>query len=380
MFTPEERARLRSDLLDLGSRDPRISGGAITGSAAGEREDRWSDIDLALGVINGADLAEVLSDWTAYMYDQRAAVHDVDTKFGAWMYRSFLLPSTLQVDLGFAPATEFRALTPTFHLVFGRTNEPRHVEPAKPTDVAGAAWPSVLKAQSCIARGRLWEAECLTRRVRDQALALACIRYGLPSHHGRGIDLLPSEVTVNFENSLVRQMDVTEVSRGFQIAVDGFLSEVRSVDERLAKRLQETLIRSMEERDEHPQDQPSEPAGVIGLGWLYALHARSCIARGKLWQAEYMISGVRDNALALACMRNDVPADQGRGIDLLPSEVTAPFESLLVRQIHAAELSRAFQAVMDGFLTEVRCRGEGFAERLEQTLGRLGMREICPEC
>lgn len=31
---------------------------------------------------------------------------------------------------------------------------------------------------------------------------------------------------------------------------------------------------------------------LIGFGWLYALHARSSIARGKLWQAEYMISGM----------------------------------------------------------------------------------------
>jgi hypothetical protein len=28
------------------------------------------------------------------------------------------------------------------------------------------------------------------------------------------------------------------------------------------------------------------------MGWLYALHARSSIARGRVWQAEYMISWV----------------------------------------------------------------------------------------
>src|SRR5262249_20322206 len=41
-------------------------------------------------------------------------------------------------------------------------------------------------------------------------------------------------------------------------------------------------------------------AGLIGMGWLHALHARSSIARGRAWQAEYMISGVRDQVLALA--------------------------------------------------------------------------------
>jgi len=50
MFTPEERDRLRSDLLEHAASDPHISGAAITGSAATGHEDRWSDIDLAFGV------------------------------------------------------------------------------------------------------------------------------------------------------------------------------------------------------------------------------------------------------------------------------------------------------------------------------------------
>jgi hypothetical protein len=34
---------------------------------------------------------------------------------------------------------------------------------------------------------------------------------------------------------------------------------------------------------------PPQPGDIIGLAWLYAIHARSGIAREKLWQAEYMI-------------------------------------------------------------------------------------------
>ena len=99
MFTPEERAHLRTELLECASRDARITGAAITGSAAEEREDRWSDIDLAFGVADAAELPSVLSDWTARMYDQHLALHHLDVKSGAWIYRVFLLPSTLQVDL-----------------------------------------------------------------------------------------------------------------------------------------------------------------------------------------------------------------------------------------------------------------------------------------
>jgi hypothetical protein len=94
MFTPEERAQLRVDLLECAARDRRISGAAITGSAATEREDRWSDIDLAFGVADAAELANVLSDWTKRMYHLHSALHHLDVKSGAWIYRVFLLPSS----------------------------------------------------------------------------------------------------------------------------------------------------------------------------------------------------------------------------------------------------------------------------------------------
>jgi hypothetical protein len=47
MFSPDQRSRLRSDLLEYAARDRRLSGPAITGSAAAANEDKWSDIDLA---------------------------------------------------------------------------------------------------------------------------------------------------------------------------------------------------------------------------------------------------------------------------------------------------------------------------------------------
>ena len=114
MFTPEERARLRSDLLERAASDHRISGAAITGSGAAGREDCWSDIDLAFGVAAGADLPAVLADWTKQMYDGHGAVHHLDVRAGSWLYRVFLLNSSLQVDLAFVPASEFRLLRKSY--------------------------------------------------------------------------------------------------------------------------------------------------------------------------------------------------------------------------------------------------------------------------
>jgi hypothetical protein len=49
VFSPDERTRIRSELIELAKADKRISGVAITGSLAADREDRWSDVDLAFG-------------------------------------------------------------------------------------------------------------------------------------------------------------------------------------------------------------------------------------------------------------------------------------------------------------------------------------------
>ncbi len=126
MSTPGERARRRSGILEFASGERRITGGAITGSAASGREDRWSDIDLAFGVREASDIPRVRSDWTAYRYAQHKALHHLVVTFGAWTYRVFLLRTALQVDLAFVPQSEFRALTPAFHIVFGKPNEPGH--------------------------------------------------------------------------------------------------------------------------------------------------------------------------------------------------------------------------------------------------------------
>ena len=241
MFTAEQRSQLRADLLAYATNDPRIKSAAITGSAAAEQEDRWSDIDLAFGVADIADVQPVLSDWTAHMYDQHRALHHVDIRAGAWIYRAFLLASTLQVDLAFVPAAEFRALAPTFRLVFGEANEPMHSPPSSPIDIIGLSWLYAVHARSCIARRKLWQAEYMISGMRDQALALACLRHNLPSVHGRGIDHLPVEVTRQFEGSLVRQLDTVELSRAFEVVTQRLLGEIRSFDMELAGRLHDAL-------------------------------------------------------------------------------------------------------------------------------------------
>ncbi len=122
--------------------------------------------------------------------------------------------------------------------------------------------------------------------------------------------------------------------------------------------------------DPRPAPEPTA-ADLIGMGWLYALHARSSIERGRVWQAEYMISGIRERVLALACLRHGLPATQGRGVDVLPTTVTGPMAATLVRTPEPTELRRAFRAATAVLLTEIGYADPALAERLAAPLGEL---------
>lgn len=242
MFTPDERAGLRAALLQHAALDPRLSGVAVTGSGASHGgEDRWSDVDLAFGVREAAELPEVLAAWTGHLYRHHGALHHLDVMAGAWIYRVFLLPGTLQVDLAFAPAMEFRALAPTFRLVCGEANEPRYVDPPVAEVLIGMSWLYALHARNCIARSQVWQAEYMISAVRDHVLALACLRHGLPAVHGKGMDLLPGDVTAVLEGALVTRLNTEELLRAFRVVVQALVVEIRAVDGELAVRLGASL-------------------------------------------------------------------------------------------------------------------------------------------
>jgi hypothetical protein len=107
------------------------------------------------------------------------------------------------------------------------------------------------------------------------------------------------------------------------------------------------------------------------MAWLHALRARSSIVRGRVWQAEYMLSGMWDDVLALACLRHGVPAIHGRGIDSLPPEVTATVAAGLVRSLDDAELRRAFGVVTNALVVEIERTAPGLASRLAGLLKEL---------
>ena len=96
------------------------------------------------------------------------------------------------------------------------------------------------------------------------------------------------------------------------------------------------------------------PDYLIGMAWLYALHVRSSLGRGRTLQSEYMLSGMRNHVFELICLRCGVTAHQGRGLDDLPASEKETATACIPQSQRPAELERAFQATMQALLNEIR--------------------------
>lgn len=241
MFTLDERQRVQDRLIAAGRDDDRIVSGALTGSAALDGEDRWSDIDLALSVSAEADRSVVIAGWTERMYSEHGAIEQLDVTVGSALYRVFLLPDLLQVDLSFWPEAEFGATGPKFRLLFGTAAQRQETPPPAAAELAGFAWLYAVHARRCIGRERWWQAELMISDARNQVLALACLRHGLPTAQGRGMDDLPLETTERAEEAIVRSLEPAELERALAALVDVLLLEIRWADSAMADRLASPL-------------------------------------------------------------------------------------------------------------------------------------------
>jgi hypothetical protein len=105
---------------------------------------------------------------------------------------------------------------------------------------------------------------------------------------------------------------------------------------------------------------------LFGYAVHHALRARFSIERGRYWQAEYWISGVRDYALGLACRNRGLPAYEGRGFDDLPADVHDAFKETLVHSVERDELLRALGSAVDGLLREAGERAASVEPQLRE--------------
>jgi hypothetical protein len=228
MFAVEERDRVQERLLALAESDPAVVGAAITGSLAAGEGDRWSDLDLSFAV--DGDLDAALERWTRRLYDDFAALHHWDLPSGPSIYRVFLLPDWLEVDIAFTPTADFGPRGPRWRTVFGHPGQPAPQPPPSRDTLAGMAWHHALHARVSIERHRWWQAEHWISAVRDQTIALACLRLGYPVHYAKGAHLLPEELTAPLTATLAQSLDEAELRRALNAATTALAHELKRND------------------------------------------------------------------------------------------------------------------------------------------------------
>jgi hypothetical protein len=200
VFTVEQRNALCERLLRLADEDERVVAGAVVGSLALGGGDRFSDLDLTFAIAEDVTVPDVLEDWTRTLVAELDAVHLTDLERAPTIYRVFLLPEALQFDLSMTPAAQFRPGGPRFRLLFGETAaDMKAPKPPVAADLFGWGVIYALHARACIERGRVWQAEHYVGAVRDHALALACLREGVPAVQARGYDDLAADTLARFD-------------------------------------------------------------------------------------------------------------------------------------------------------------------------------------
>lgn len=235
MFTVEERERIRDRIVQMSREDKRLIAGALIGSTVAGG-DRWSDLDLTFGLADHVSLDDVLADWKTRLASEFGAVHLMDLPFLFTVYRVFLLPNNLQVDLSFTPGKECVGRGLKFSPLFGDPRERDHAKPTSPDHMFGLAVVYLLHARACIARGRLWEAEYCISAARDQALALTCQHRRLRTSYGRGFDDLPGEILKQFTGTLVGSLEKSRLLQAFDRCIEALLHNSEDVSE-LASRI-----------------------------------------------------------------------------------------------------------------------------------------------
>lgn len=125
-----------------------------------------------------------------------------------------------------------------------------------------------------------------------------------------------------------------------------------------------------EANDPRPET-PSDANTTVGLAWLYALHLRSSIARRRNHQALYMLNGLRDQVVTLACIRHDLPVSQGRGVDRLPSDLLTHIGRTVPPTFAGPDLLSAFDQAVELLIAEVTFIDVPRADRLREALRNL---------
>lgn len=259
MIDPVRTEDVRRRLLALAEQDPMIIGAALTGSTATGEADAWSDLDLALGV-DDHDLTATLEQWTGIMIDDFDAVHHWDLPSGNWVYRVFLLPDLLEIDLGFAPAGNWGPRARSWQTIFGEPVDQRTAPAGFDARTwTGHLWHHLLHARIAIERRHGLQAAYWIGAARDLVIESACRRSGLPTAYAKGAHRLPAALQTALEGTLVGSTAEPELRLALEAIVGAAATEIATVDPSATERLLPVLPRITNQLSLEPYDTPRTP-------------------------------------------------------------------------------------------------------------------------
>lgn len=237
-FTTTERTQVFDRVLEIAKADARVTGGAIVGSFASNKEDELSDIDITFGIKAEIKPDEVLNEWTKLLDAEFNVVHFFDLRHATAIYRVFLFPNCLELDLSVVPENDFGAITPSFQLLFGKANKPTDFLKPDIVNLIGLGWHHVLHANSAIQRNKPWQAEYWTSALRDHVISMKCIRLELPSNYAKGADSISHQEKKEMESTFIKSLDLSELKINLILISQFLTSEIRHHDEKLANELE----------------------------------------------------------------------------------------------------------------------------------------------
>lgn len=242
LFTPERRAEILHDLIDLFQADAHITGLVVVGSAATAFTDAYSDIDLLVITATSEAQRAVYQRCETAITARYTVVACYEQECGGHYETSLLLDNFLQIDCHFVLLDQLVVERPQWEIV----HDPQgwvaqrlaHAQPAPPIasaettyqEIIQRVWRPVIHATIALKRGEIWRALYLVEAVRGDVVKLAGLRYGVDGAAYRGVDHLPEMFLVHLRHTLPTSTSVPAIRRALRVAVDLLFNEAATLD------------------------------------------------------------------------------------------------------------------------------------------------------
>jgi predicted nucleotidyltransferase len=104
------------------------------------------------------------------------------------------------------------------------------------------------------------------------------------------------------------------------------------------------------------------------MAWLYALHARSAVYRGRALQADLMLTNWRDRIVTLAALRYGLNPSQAREAHCLPDDLQAAIRAVRPNSLGRDDLLQALSHTADLFLAELHNHDPAYAAQIKNAI------------